>query len=137
MTNLDLRPLSLGEILDRTFTLYRRNFMLFVGITAIPQLLALAIGLGRTLAIGPTGATSLASLVLLPVERIVVVIVSLYSQAACFLAVTDLYLGRSVAASDCLRRALGQIGTVFLVGLLTGLAVLGGAIFLIIPGIWI
>jgi hypothetical protein len=34
MPELDLRPLSLGEILDRTFTLYRRNFLLFFGITA-------------------------------------------------------------------------------------------------------
>lgn len=36
MPELDLRPLSLGEILDRTFTLYRRNFLLFAGIIAIP-----------------------------------------------------------------------------------------------------
>ncbi len=36
MAALDLRPLSLGELLDRTFFLYRRNFLLFVGIAAIP-----------------------------------------------------------------------------------------------------
>ncbi len=36
MTALDLRPLSLGELLDRTFFLYRRHFLLFVGIAAIP-----------------------------------------------------------------------------------------------------
>ena len=29
MATLDLRPLSLGEILDRTFTLYRSHFVLF------------------------------------------------------------------------------------------------------------
>jgi len=33
---VELRPLSLGELLDRTFTLYRRHFWLFVGIMAIP-----------------------------------------------------------------------------------------------------
>jgi hypothetical protein len=33
----ELRPLSLGELLDRTFTLYRNNFWLFVGIMAIPS----------------------------------------------------------------------------------------------------
>ena len=37
MGNLELRPLSVGEILDRTFTLYRGNFILFVGISAIPH----------------------------------------------------------------------------------------------------
>jgi hypothetical protein len=33
---VDLRPLSLGELLDRTFRLYRNHFTLFVGIMAIP-----------------------------------------------------------------------------------------------------
>ena len=32
MSTLDLRPLSIGELLDRTFSLYRRHFILFVGI---------------------------------------------------------------------------------------------------------
>src|SRR5713226_10205336 len=45
MASADLRPLSLGELLDRTFTLYRNHFWLFVGIMAVPQLLLLAIGL--------------------------------------------------------------------------------------------
>jgi len=37
-----LRPLSLSELLDRTFQLYRQYFMLFVGIVALPQLVLLA-----------------------------------------------------------------------------------------------
>jgi hypothetical protein len=49
MANLDLRPLSLGEILDRTFSIYRGNFLLFVGITAIPQLLILGLHLAQIL----------------------------------------------------------------------------------------
>src|SRR5271169_5669056 len=36
METVELRPLSLGELLDRTFSLYRRHFWLFVGIMAIP-----------------------------------------------------------------------------------------------------
>ena len=30
MDAMELRPLSTGEILDRTFTLYRQNFLLFL-----------------------------------------------------------------------------------------------------------
>ena len=45
MQQIDLRPLSLGEILDRTFSLYRRHFLLFLGIAAIPHLLTLALNL--------------------------------------------------------------------------------------------
>jgi hypothetical protein len=32
-----LRPLSIGELLDRTFSLYRSNFLLFVGIMFLSQ----------------------------------------------------------------------------------------------------
>src|SRR3974390_553107 len=49
MPEWDLRPLPLGEILDRTFTLYRRHFLLFVGISAIPHLLILGLNLAQTL----------------------------------------------------------------------------------------
>src|SRR5271168_4985940 len=45
MGTLDLRPLSVGELLDRTFSLYRQNFLLFFGISAIPHLLVLAVQL--------------------------------------------------------------------------------------------
>jgi hypothetical protein len=31
-----MRPLTLGEILDRTVQLYRRNFLLFAGISISP-----------------------------------------------------------------------------------------------------
>jgi hypothetical protein len=42
--SLDLRPLTLGELLDRSFSLYRHHFWLFVGIMALPSLLGLAFG---------------------------------------------------------------------------------------------
>src|ERR1700678_147669 len=44
---MELRPLSTGESLDRTFTLYRRNFLLFLGISAIPHVLVLVLNLLR------------------------------------------------------------------------------------------
>jgi hypothetical protein len=40
MKVLDLRPLTLGELLDRTFSLYRNNFWLFVGIMAMPAVIS-------------------------------------------------------------------------------------------------
>jgi len=40
-----LRPMNLGEILDRTFEIYRKNFLLFAGIAALPATLVLAIHL--------------------------------------------------------------------------------------------
>src|SRR5579871_1194744 len=32
-----LRPLSLGQLLNKTFNIYRRNLLLFLGISAIPN----------------------------------------------------------------------------------------------------
>jgi hypothetical protein len=39
VSGFELRPLSLGELLDRAFLLYRRNFRLFAGIMVIPSCL--------------------------------------------------------------------------------------------------
>jgi len=38
-----LRPMNLGEILDHTFAIYRKNTLLFVGIAALPAAIMLAI----------------------------------------------------------------------------------------------
>jgi hypothetical protein len=53
--NEALRPLTLGEILDRTFQLYRRNFVLFAGIAALPMLVLLVCGVAAGIAIVPLG----------------------------------------------------------------------------------
>ena len=53
MGTFDLRPLSLGEILDRTFTLYRGYFALFLGISANPHILVLALNLSQLLVVSP------------------------------------------------------------------------------------
>jgi hypothetical protein len=38
-----LRPMNLGEILDRTFQIYKSRFLVFVGIAALPALVMIAI----------------------------------------------------------------------------------------------
>src|ERR1700683_1821410 len=43
----NLRPMSLGEILDRTAQLYRTNFMLFAGIAGIYSGVLLVLNLGQ------------------------------------------------------------------------------------------
>lgn len=45
--SIELRPLRLGEILDRMFHLYRERFLLFVGIAGISTLLELIWGIGQ------------------------------------------------------------------------------------------
>lgn len=154
MADLDLRPLSLGEILDRTFTIYRRNFVLFAGITALPHLLVLALNLAQTM------FTTLPILPTLPqrapaqqlqssggwlafgivgglIGIVVYVVVYLLSQGGTVYAVSELYLGRTTTIGASLRRMRGQIGNLFGVTVLNGLAVAAATIFLIIPGIYL
>jgi hypothetical protein len=143
MADLDLRPLSLGEILDRTFSLYRRNFLLFIGITAIPQLMVLASNLAQTLWKGSVASKAApgqmiamgATLVI--VGLIIYFVAYLFAHGATVYAVSDLYLGRSTSIGASLRRMQGQAGILFGVLLLNGLATLAGFILLIIPGFYV
>ncbi len=141
MTGLDLRPLTLGEILDRTFTIYRNYFLLFFGITALPRLLVLAIQIPQLWLAPPTTTLisqftvtgGLTSLVL----AIVSAIAYLYSQGGTVFAISDIYLGRSITIGQALGRMKGNAGTLFGVVFLNGLAILGAGILLIIPGIYV
>jgi hypothetical protein len=153
MADLDLRPLSLGEILDRTFSIYRKHFLLFAGITAIPQLLILALRLTQTMfttfpaartnaPVGQlqssTGSGLLAfGIVGVIVGVIVYLVAYLFAQGGTVFAVSELYLGRTTTIGAALGRMRGQLGSLFGVILLNGLAVMGAFILLIIPGIYV
>jgi hypothetical protein len=146
MTGLELRPLTLGEILDRTFTLYRRHFLLFIGIAAIPQLLVLAVNLilllsgARTGRATPASAAALGYLglavVLGLVTLIAAIIAYLFSQGGTIFAVSELYLGRSTSIAASLKRVWADIGSLFGVLVLNGLVISVGILLLVIPGIY-
>ncbi len=155
MPNMDLRPLSLGEILDRSFVLYRQNFILFVGITAIPQLLILALNLVQIflgLATSPlqpptstqfqTGAAAVnpaligLGVVIGILTFVFVIAAYLLSQGATVSAVADLYVGHGTTIRASFQKVRRDLGTLFGVVMLNGLAVAGGLILLIIPGIY-
>jgi hypothetical protein len=152
MADLGLRPLTLGEILDRTFSLYRKHFVLFLGITAIPHLLILAASLAQTFLINtprapmgvPRGQFQAmgTSAVLAVVGGAVLgiaayVVAYLFSQGATVFAVSELYLGRSTTIGASFGRMRAQLLNLFGVILLNGLAVLAGCVCLIIPGIYV
>ena len=155
MSTLDLRPLPIGELLDRTFSLYRRNFLLFIGIAALPQLLVLALQLVQVIltpakmgvarpateefqAASPVFTTvGVAGIIVLTLVGIIVYFIAyLFSQGATVYAVSELYLGRPTTIGQSLSRVRGELGSLFgviiLNGLVTGLCFL----LLIIPGIY-
>ena len=156
MDAMELRPLSTGEILDRTFTLYRRNFLLFLGISAIPHVLVLILNLVRvsltassfstlTLhpghAAAPAAIPSFTGIIAGAIVGMLVLVVSLIayllSQGGTVFAVSEIYLGRNITIAESFRRVSGELLSLFGVVVLNGLATLAGFICLIIPGIYI
>jgi hypothetical protein len=150
VANLDLRPLSLGEILDRTSSLYRRHFALFVGIAAGPQLLLMVIGLTRLwlvhAPIVPVTGSPLfrfsnglaplgffGGLGLFAFEELVYT----FAHGATVLAVSEIHFGRATTIGASLRRMWDNLGRLYLVTLLHIAAILGGIILLIIPGFYV
>lgn len=156
MADLGLRPLTLGEILDRTFSLYRKHFLLFIGITAIPHLLNLAVslaqtffmtlpqlpgrvpprvpsdqfqGLGASLLLGILGGVLVGVVIFLVAYAL--------SQGATVYAVSELYLGRPTTIGASFRKMRGQLLNLCGVVILSGLAIFAGFICLIIPAIYV
>ncbi len=112
--NTELRPLSLGEILDRTFQLYRGNFLMFAGIATLAAGVDLAwkliqTGLVRFL-VHHVSAASLAlssgglSLVNLAVYTVSTAVV----LAAINWAVSALYLGHTTGIAQALGEVRGH-----------------------------
>lgn len=144
----ELRPLSIGQILDRAIRLYRNNFLTFVGITALIQIPAALLGIAsvllsnRLVNIDPTtfepGSTNpfgISTTVLLSilggslVLGIVVFVLTQIATAAITRAVADNYLGKKVTIGEAYR-SVGR-SWVSLLGAL--LYVLGIFIVLFIP----
>jgi hypothetical protein len=144
MATADLRPMTLGEVLDRTFTLYKQNFWLFAGIMCVPMLLLFiaqvgmaAVGLVARTAGHSTAAVGLAfsalagALIVLVVYMVMIGV----AQAATIFAVSDLYLGRTPTIRESFGNVRGKILRVIGVMFLVGLIVIVGFVALIIPGI--
>jgi hypothetical protein len=147
MAALDLRPLSLGELLDRTFYLYRRYFLLFIGISAVPYLLILIPVLTGLLLYGlpgrsqvPNSVMAVAAVVggiLIIAVALAVFVAFLYSAGASVFAVSEIYAGRQPSIRGSFHLVRGKVGTIFGVMILSGLIMFAGFIALIIPGIYL
>ena len=130
---IDLRPLRLGELLDRTFVLYRRRFWLFAGILLIPHAVLLAgnlvvQGLLSPRLVGsqpdPTvnpGAVFGAIAGGMATWVLYFIVYSVALGAATF-AISDVYLNRPTTIRGAFQKLRGRIGS--LLGLLFVMGIL-------------
>ncbi len=146
-----LRPLNLGEILDRTAQLYRRNFWLFVGTAALPLLIVFALaipagaiflipGIASSRAGGPSpaeiGIIALIVIIALPIYLAVYV----YSYAGITQATVSVHLGEKPTIRATLKSVHTRFWTylwyLLLQGILAGLVPLIVAMSIIGPLIY-
>jgi hypothetical protein len=138
MDKLELRPLSIGEILDRSFSLYRDNFLLFIALAAIPRLPGLLVGLIQVQNVVGSRVQFTASVIVLTVLGYLLGILGyLFSQGGAVIAVSELYLGRQTTIVQALRRVADDIVSLLGVVILNGLAIFVGFICFIIPGVYL
>ena len=110
---LDLRPLTLAELLDRSFSTYKRHLWLFVGIMAVPAALAMVTAiLLRLFNIGLNPATPpeqmLRKMVPLFIGSFVFgisyLLVYMFALGATTVAVSQIYLGHETAVGASYQR---------------------------------
>lgn len=131
-----LRPLTLGELLDRGFQLYRSRFGVFVGIAAVaylPLFVVQATGLWTPKTF--TGsATALFGLGLLFTALLHLLAVAA-AHAATIVVVSAAYLERPITLSQAYGKVSGMLLRVFFVMVGMGIGVGIGTLLLIIPGV--
>lgn len=132
-----LRPLSTGELLDRTFSLYRSHFGLFVGIFAVPYLAVFGYQcLGLFFQSPSPQLANVMMTMLWGLGSIFVsLVVSAASTAATVIAVSNLHLERPATIGDSFARIKGQIFGVMRLSLLVSFVSIMACFAFVVPGI--
>ena len=137
----ELRPLSLGEILDRTFSIYRSRFWLFAGIAVMSgsvQLIVQALGLlvhhmvlvreGLSLAIVASELVNVMAFALF-------VLASSVTQAATVFALSEVYQGREATVISSLKATIRRWYRYLGIALWQGWSSMWVALLIAIPAI--
>ena len=148
-----LRPLGVGDVLDRTFTVYRSKPLLFIGLSAIWYLilvlvfivLAVAIFAGALAAFARQTATpspeqlagAAAGIVGFVIVAVIVAIVLISAQSAALVhAAARRYLAKEVTIGESFRAGLSASVRLFVAGVLVFLAIVAvWAVLLIVAAI--
>jgi hypothetical protein len=108
-----LRPLTLGELLDRTISLYRRHALVFSGLIAIPALLSVSARIVQTTYLSRNPDLDLTRVLILIAGFFVFIIASMIatsiSQAATMVAVSQVHLGRPVSIAESFAALRGRL----------------------------
>jgi hypothetical protein len=129
MTGPVLRPLSMGEILDVSFGVYRALFTPLLIVTVATQAAPLALSVFVQSAGGMLSHPMiyLASLLLS-------VVLSAIAAAASTFIISENYMGRRITAGEAFHRSLPFTGRLVSLAILTSFVVSLGLLMFIVPG---
>jgi hypothetical protein len=122
-----LRPMTTGELLDRTFSIYRNNFVLFAGIAVLAPALQLILDVSRAgLGLNPRGLVNPADLsnyfLILLATLVVALVGSVLASAATVHAVSMVHLGKTTTIAESYKSISSYfgrlLGLVFLIGII-------------------
>lgn len=130
-----LRPMSISELLDRSFFLYRKHFYLFVGIVALPHLVLLSLQLGAVVIRSKVAGFSGWTLPWTLATMVVYVAALATSQGATVIAVSKVHLDHQTSVAESLRSMKSRIVYLSLIMIGMGVGISTGFVLLIIPGI--
>jgi uncharacterized membrane protein len=144
----EIGPLTISEILDRMFTIYRRHFLVLIAISGLPYAMLVFVGalaggsfaavasrgLPDSMRVGMAAASGVIVLLAL-IVLIAFIIAAILAAVGTIAAVWDVQLGRKPGIRSAYRVAWRCFWPAVAAGILTGLAVGAGFILLIIPGI--
>jgi len=139
MARPELRPMSVGEILDRTASLYRDNFGLFFGISLVPHAFVLAWALVQVALQGPPPLLeprALRDLIVLAGFIVEAGFTYLFTQGSTAFAVSELYLGRGTSIRASLIQVVRRLGGLTRCILLNGFTLFVGAVLFLLPGVF-
>ena len=137
-----LRPLGVGDVLDRTFTVYRSKPLVFIGLAAIWYLVLFLVFVVAAVAIFAGALAAFARQATTPSPDqiagaavgiigfvIVIAIVAIFAfsaqSASLVHAAGQRYLAKDVAVGESFRAGLSASGRLFLAGVLVFLAIVG------------
>ncbi|HEU5170058.1 MAG TPA: hypothetical protein VFU46_05955 [Gemmatimonadales bacterium] len=130
MTAVALRPLSIGEMLDTSFQLYRRHFGALATIVLVCNTLPLALNVYVESAGGFAAHPFLALS-----GGLLGFVLNAVATGATVFVVSEGYLGRVVTAGDALNRATPFVARLILASIMYSFLVLIGFLLFIVPGI--
>jgi len=139
MDKLQFEPMTVGQILDRTFRLWRANFVRYIAMVAVVLVpLRIVQFFWQTALIGAANARD-PSLAVPIIGAIVVIILAVVGQnlsrAALMKSISESYLGGEATVGQSYRAILPRLGGVILASVMVGLVVGLGFLLLVVPGI--